>query len=92
MRSFASGRNFFDDVGMSSRLSDYDYPFPRDLIARRPLPNRDESRMMVLRRDKQTIEHRQFRELKEFFDAGRSACVERHARAGGAKIFRRRRN
>ena len=51
---------------MSARLSDYDYPLPRDLVASRPLPKREDSRMMILRRDTQTIEHRQFRELKSF--------------------------
>src|SRR5438270_10016577 len=51
---------------MSSKLSDYDYPLPEELIAKRPLPRRDESRMMVLHRGAQTIEHRQFRELKSF--------------------------
>ena len=51
---------------MSLKLNDYDYPLPEDLIAKRPLPQRDESRMMLLRRDSQTIEHRQFRELKSF--------------------------
>src|SRR6266436_879065 len=51
---------------MSNKLSDYDYPFPESLIATRPLPQRDESRMMVLHRDSQTIEHRQFRDLKKF--------------------------
>jgi S-adenosylmethionine:tRNA ribosyltransferase-isomerase len=51
---------------MSERLSDYDYPLPAALIAKRPLPQRDESRMMVLHRDSQTIEHRQFRDLKSF--------------------------
>src|SRR6059058_4677359 len=51
---------------MSARLSDYDYPLPEALIAKRPLPQRDESRMMVLHRDSQTIEHRQFRDLKAF--------------------------
>ena len=55
---------------MSSNLSDYDYPLPNDLIAKRPSPRRDESRMMVLRRDSETIEHRQFRELKIFLRAG----------------------
>jgi S-adenosylmethionine:tRNA ribosyltransferase-isomerase len=55
---------------MSNKLSDYDYPLPESLIARRPLPNRDESRMMVLLRDSQTIEHRQFRELKNFLRLG----------------------
>jgi len=55
---------------MSSKLSDYDYPLPSELIAKRPLPQRDESRMMVLHRDSQTIEHRQFRGLKTFLRAG----------------------
>src|SRR5205814_10591891 len=51
---------------MSLKLSDYDYLLPESLIAKRPLPQRDESRMMVLHRDSQTIEHRQFRDLKTF--------------------------
>ena len=48
---------------MSSRLSDYDYKLPRELIANRPLPRREESQLMVLRREGETIEHRPFREL-----------------------------
>jgi S-adenosylmethionine:tRNA ribosyltransferase-isomerase len=51
---------------MSSTLSDYDYSLPRDLIAQRPLAQRDASRMMVVRRDGQSIEHRHFRELTRF--------------------------
>ena len=51
---------------MSARLSDYDYDLPRDLIAQRPPEHRDDSRLMVLHRDTQAIEHRQFHELKTF--------------------------
>jgi len=51
---------------MSLKLGDYDYPLPAELIAKRPLPRREDSRMMVLHRNSHTIEHRQFRELKEF--------------------------
>ena len=51
---------------MSSRLSDYDYALPDELIAQRPLARRDESRMMVLHRSEQRIEHRKFAELSEF--------------------------
>jgi S-adenosylmethionine:tRNA ribosyltransferase-isomerase len=51
---------------MSSRLSDYDYSLPEELIAKRPLPRRDESRMLVLHRDSEKIEHAQFRDLKNF--------------------------
>jgi S-adenosylmethionine:tRNA ribosyltransferase-isomerase len=55
---------------MSTKLSDYDYPLPQDLIAKRPPSRRDESRMMVLHRDSEIIEHRQFRDLKNFLRAG----------------------
>jgi S-adenosylmethionine:tRNA ribosyltransferase-isomerase len=55
---------------MSARLSDYDYDLPRELIAQRPPQRRDDSRMMVLHRDAQTIVHRQFRELKTFLKQG----------------------
>lgn len=55
---------------MSAWLSDYDYDLPRELIAQRPPELRDDSRMMVLHRDTQAIEHRQFRELKTFLQQG----------------------
>src|SRR5712691_10069305 len=55
---------------MNARLSDYDYELPRELIAQRPLRRREDSRMMVLHRAGQTIEHRQFRELKTFLQPG----------------------
>jgi S-adenosylmethionine:tRNA ribosyltransferase-isomerase len=55
---------------MSARLTDYDYDLPRELIAQRPLERREDSRMMVLHRDAQTIEHRQFHELKKFLQPG----------------------
>jgi S-adenosylmethionine:tRNA ribosyltransferase-isomerase len=66
MRNFAPERNLFDHATMSARLSDYDYDFPQELIAQRPLQRREDSRMMVLHRAAQTIEQRQFRELKMF--------------------------
>jgi S-adenosylmethionine:tRNA ribosyltransferase-isomerase len=55
---------------MSSRLSDYDYVLPEDLIAQRPLARRQDSRMMVLHRDTRTIEHRAFAELGSFVEPG----------------------
>ncbi len=54
------------EKAMSARLSDYDYDLPRELIAQRPLQRREDCRMMVLHRGEQTVEHRQFRELKMF--------------------------
>jgi S-adenosylmethionine:tRNA ribosyltransferase-isomerase len=55
---------------MGARLSDYDYVLPRELIAQRPLEHREDSRMIVLHRAEQAIEHRRFRELKAFLRAG----------------------
>ncbi|MBO0695872.1 MAG: tRNA preQ1(34) S-adenosylmethionine ribosyltransferase-isomerase QueA [Verrucomicrobia bacterium] len=55
---------------MSARLSDYDYDLPGELIAQRPATRRGDSRMMVLKRDGQTIEHHQFRDLKRFLRPG----------------------
>ena len=55
---------------MSLDLSDYDYELPRELIAQRPLERREDSRMMVLHRGAQTIEHRRFRELKKSLGSG----------------------
>jgi S-adenosylmethionine:tRNA ribosyltransferase-isomerase len=55
---------------VSLALSDYDYPLPEELIATRPLPNRQDSRMMVLHRREQRIEHRMFAELPQFLQPG----------------------
>src|SRR2546430_3611298 len=55
---------------MSARLSDYDYDLPRELIAQRPPDHREDSRMMVLDRARQAIEHRLFRQLTRFVRSG----------------------
>ncbi len=55
---------------MSSQLSDYDYELPEELIAQWPLARRQDSRMMVLHRAAQRIEHRAFRELPDFLAPG----------------------
>ena len=71
---------------MSSQLSDYDYALPEDLIAQRPLAHRDESRMMVLHRRDQRIEHRKFAELSEFLAAG-DLLVLNNTRVMSARRF-----
>jgi S-adenosylmethionine:tRNA ribosyltransferase-isomerase len=47
----------------------FDYDLPPDRIAQVPLP-RGESRLMVLNRPAQTIEHRQFTDILEYLNAG----------------------
>jgi S-adenosylmethionine:tRNA ribosyltransferase-isomerase len=71
---------------MSSRLSDYDYPLPEELIATRPLPRREDSRMMVLNRHEQRIEHRKFAEIGEFLQPG-DLLVLNNTRVVNARRF-----
>ncbi len=52
------------------RTADFDFVLPPELIAQRPAPRRDESRLLILSRDGGRIEHRRFRELLEFLRAG----------------------
>jgi S-adenosylmethionine:tRNA ribosyltransferase-isomerase len=52
------------------RLSDFYYDLPEELIAQDPAPRRDESRLMVLRRDCPGLEHRRFRDVADYLQAG----------------------
>jgi S-adenosylmethionine:tRNA ribosyltransferase-isomerase len=56
--------------GQPLRVSDFDYELPAELIAQRPLPRRDDSRMMVVDRTSGTIRHGEFREFARFIDRG----------------------
>jgi len=48
------------------RLSDFDYNLPKELIAQFPLKARDSARLLVLNRQKGTIEHRIFKDIVEY--------------------------
>ena len=52
------------------KLSAFRYHLPLELIASYPLKNRDESRLMVLHKKSQKIEHKKFRDILEYFDDG----------------------
>ena len=64
--TFARAIKSFDDGSVSTRLNDYNYEMPRELIAQHPLPRRQDSRMMVLHRDRKKIEHAHFVDLEKF--------------------------
>lgn len=50
------------------KLSHFNFALPEDLLAEYPSENRDESRLMVLNRKEQTIEHRQFKDIIDYFE------------------------
>src|SRR5690554_915614 len=50
------------------KLSHFNFDLPEELLAEYPAENRDESRLMVLDREKQTIEHKLFKDLINYFD------------------------
>ncbi|MCQ2285648.1 MAG: tRNA preQ1(34) S-adenosylmethionine ribosyltransferase-isomerase QueA [Bacteroidales bacterium] len=52
------------------KLSQFKYSLPHELIALHPLENRDDARMMVLNRKNQTIEHKSFKDILDYFDEG----------------------
>ena len=52
------------------KLSDFKYPFPRNLVAKYPAKPRDSARLMVLRRSDESIEERKFSDIVEYFKKG----------------------
>ena len=53
---------------MKMKLSDFIYELPEKLVAEYPNKNRDESKLMVIDRKDYSIQHRQFKDMIEYFD------------------------
>ena len=52
------------------KLSNFTYELPKDLLAEYPSDQRDESKLMVLDRKNQKIEHKTFKDLIDYFNDG----------------------
>jgi S-adenosylmethionine:tRNA ribosyltransferase-isomerase len=52
------------------KLSHFNIELPEELLAKYPSEHRDEARLMVLNRKEQTIEHKLFKDLIDYFDEG----------------------
>lgn len=50
------------------KTEDFNYYLPEDLIAQTPIVKRDESRMMVLDRQSNTIEHKKFKDIIDYLN------------------------
>jgi S-adenosylmethionine:tRNA ribosyltransferase-isomerase len=51
-------------------ISDFDYDLPESCIAQTPVEPRDSSRLMILNRQNGHIEHRIFRDIADYLNAG----------------------
>ena len=52
------------------KLSHFNFNLPEELLAEFPAENRDESRLMVVNRKTNTIEHKLFKDVIDYFDDG----------------------
>jgi S-adenosylmethionine:tRNA ribosyltransferase-isomerase len=68
------------------RTADFDFELPHELIAQQPAEPRDASRLMVLRRSTQTIEHHVFSDLPELLEPG-DLVVVNDTRVMAARLF-----
>lgn len=50
------------------KLSQFRFDFPEELIASHPAKNRDESRLLVYNRQTDEVEHRQFKDILDYYD------------------------
>lgn len=71
------------------RTSDFDYHLPETSIAQTPLEPRDSSRLLVLHRDTDRIEHKIFRDVLHYLNPG-DLLVLNQTRVLLARIFARK--
>jgi S-adenosylmethionine:tRNA ribosyltransferase-isomerase len=68
------------------KLSDFKFNLPAELIADRPPLNRDESRLMVINRAENTIDHKLFKDIIGYFDDG-DVMVVNNTRVFPARLY-----
>lgn len=68
------------------KLSEFDFELPEELIAQTPLDKRDTSKLMVLNREKQTIEHKHFYDILDYLNPG-DILVRNNTKVIPARLF-----
>ncbi len=68
------------------KLSHFNFDLPEELLAERPADIRDESRLMVLDRANQTIEHKLFKDVIDYFDEG-DVMILNNTKVFPARLF-----
>ncbi len=78
-------------VARRFRTSDFDYTYPCDAIAQRPLPDRSAARLLVLNRETGAVDHHRFREFALLPEPG-DVVVLNASRVVPARLTGRRSN
>ena len=68
------------------KVTDFDYELPEELIAQTPIEKRDESRLMVLDRKEQTIEHKHFKDIIDYLEPG-DVLVRNNTKVIPARLY-----
>lgn len=68
------------------KVSEFNYELPEELIAQTPIQKRDESRLMVLNKEKQTIEHKIFKDIIDYLRPG-DVLVRNNTKVIPARIY-----
>ncbi len=68
------------------KVAEFNYDLPEELIAQTPLLKRDESRLMVLNKEKQTIEHKQFKDIINYLNPG-DVLVRNNTKVIPARLY-----
>ena len=68
------------------KVSDFKYDLPEELIAQTPIKKRDESKLMVLDRKKQTIEHKIFKDIIDYLEPG-DVLVRNNTKVLPARLY-----
>ena len=68
------------------KVSDFKYDLPEELIAQTPIKQRDHSTLMVLNREKQTIEHKIFKDIIDYLEPG-DVLVRNNTKVLPARLY-----
>lgn len=68
------------------KVSEFNYNLPEDLIAQVPLEKRDTSRLLILDRKKQTVEHKKFKDIIDYLEPG-DCLVRNNTKVIPARIY-----
>ena len=71
---------------MRTKLSQFDFDLPKELISQYPSENRDGSKLLVLHRATGKIEHRVFKDVLEYFDDG-DAMIFNNTKVFPARMY-----